>query len=83
MDIKAKSKASAFSGPSVLSYLVGKCFPYSTEKYEYRVCPFDNITQHEKVWHSSAYNGVIGIWKQWTLNNNSFDSLMFSDGDDW
>ena len=78
-----KSSASNFTGPTQLLYLVGQCFSYSSDKYEYRVCPFDNITQHEKVWHSGAYNGVIGVWKEWVLKNNSFDSLIFTDGDDW
>jgi N-acetylglucosamine-1-phosphate transferase gamma subunit len=80
----AKTHASNFSGPSDLEHLLGKCFLYSNDKYNYRVCPFDNVTQHEKLWQGfNGYNGIIGIWKEWKIINNSFDSLMYYSGDDW
>jgi hypothetical protein len=78
-----KANASNFSGPLILKQLVGKCFYHNTVKYHYRVCPFRNVTQHELSWHSNGYRGVIGVWKQWLIKNNSFDSLLFTDGDKW
>ena len=83
MSIRAKTVASDFSGPSHLSYLLGKCFTHSSDKYEYKVCPFDNITQHERVVSSGAYSGVIGVWKEWVVKNMTFDALLFENGDDW
>lgn len=31
--------------------------------YEYRVCPFDNVTQHDL---KGSYNGILGVWGSWT-----------------
>jgi len=82
-DMKStKTLASNFSGPNDLRHLLGKCYLYSSDKYNFRVCPFDNITQHEKL-HTNGYNGVIGVWKEWKVVNNTFDSLMYYNGDDW
>ncbi|XP_054153901.1 N-acetylglucosamine-1-phosphotransferase subunit gamma-like [Oppia nitens] len=81
-DLKAKSQPSVFSGPEEIQYLLDMCFVYSTDKYDYRLCPFKNMTQHERPQTVHSYNGVIGVWKQWSVVNNSFDRLVFTDGDD-
>ncbi|CAG2170546.1 unnamed protein product [Oppiella nova] len=80
----AKGEPTPYAGPQELRYLLGKCFIYSADKYDYRVCPFHNVTQHERVWTSggTAYNGIIGLWKEWTVTNHSFDALVYYGGDD-
>ena len=50
--------------PSELQGLRGTCVSYVTTDghYEYRVCPFDNVTQHDL---KGTYNGILGVWGSW------------------
>ena len=34
-------------GPAALTSLQGQCFPFTMDRYEYKVCPFANVTQKE------------------------------------
>jgi len=58
---------SPFSGPDSLSFLSGSCFTSSFDRYEYTVCPFQNVTQRR----TSAMKPVlIGLWGEWKTTNS-------------
>ncbi len=44
------------------------------------VCPFKNITQLEQTVYK-PYTGVLGVWYEWDIKNNSFISLKMLNGD--
>ncbi|XP_015784587.1 N-acetylglucosamine-1-phosphotransferase subunit gamma-like [Tetranychus urticae] len=71
-----------FSGPSALRLLENQCFTYLDELYQYRFCPFRNVTQHETTSNWSRFEGVLGIWSgEWSIGNNTFLSMKYRDGD--
>ena len=51
------------SGPQSLQFLSKYCFSKSHERWEYKICPFDKITQ-QRTMGSSKIN-VIGTWSHW------------------
>lgn len=57
--------SSPFSGPESLMVLLNECFTTSHDKYEYRVCPFHNITQKRIV--GNAWN-LLGTYSNWFDN---------------
>ena len=58
---------SAFSGPDSLSFLSGSCFTSSFDRYEYTLCPFQNVTQRR----TTAMKPVlIGLWGEWKTTNS-------------
>lgn len=74
---------SDFAGPPALRSLYGQCFPDVIGDYEWRVCPFDNVTQHQVnsgAWNS--FNGIIGVWKSYDVENDTLSHLTFEHGDD-
>ncbi|XP_067933835.1 N-acetylglucosamine-1-phosphotransferase subunit gamma-like [Watersipora subatra] len=73
---------SSFSGPEHLRRLTGRCFTKTLEKYEYEFCPFVNITQKEvgtNTWN--PYQGILGVWQEWKIKDNKFESMMMLMGD--
>ena len=50
-------------------------------RYEYRFCPFDNVTQHDIQASWNAYNGVLGIWHSWEVADGRLDQQSFKEGD--
>ncbi|XP_067136717.1 N-acetylglucosamine-1-phosphotransferase subunit gamma-like [Centruroides vittatus] len=77
----ARTKPSNFSGPLQFKTLVGQCFNLTNDQYRYVLCPFYNFTQHEMALRWNAYQGILGIWKEWEIENNTFTAMIYSKGD--
>ncbi|TWW81423.1 N-acetylglucosamine-1-phosphotransferase subunit gamma [Takifugu flavidus] len=50
-------------------------------KYKYEFCPFHNVTQHEQIFRWNAYSGILGIWQEWEITNNTFTGMWMREGD--
>ncbi|XP_040923053.1 N-acetylglucosamine-1-phosphotransferase subunit gamma [Toxotes jaculatrix] len=72
---------SSVSGPVHLHRLAGKCFSLTESTYKYEFCPFHNVTQHEQSFRWNAYSGILGIWQEWEIANNTFTGMWMRDGD--
>ncbi|BFY99693.1 hypothetical protein BsWGS_02733 [Bradybaena similaris] len=70
-----------FSGPPHFKRLLGRCFSSVINDYKYKLCPFSNITQHEQGIHWNPYKGVLGVWQEWEVVNNTFVAMVMRDGD--
>ncbi|XP_067234074.1 N-acetylglucosamine-1-phosphotransferase subunit gamma [Chanodichthys erythropterus] len=79
--LQAKISPSPVSGPSHLHKLAGKCFNYIEATYKYVFCPFHNVTQHEQSFRWNAYSGILGIWQEWEIENNTFTGMWMREGD--
>ncbi|KAI4876460.1 hypothetical protein NFI96_034184 [Prochilodus magdalenae] len=79
--LQARVKPSPVSGPPHLFRLAGKCFSYIESTYKYEFCPFHNVTQHEQSFRWNAYSGILGIWQEWEIQNNTFTAMWFREGD--
>lgn len=79
--LKLKVQPANFSGPPHFRRLVGRCFNAVIKDYKYKYCPFFNLTQHEQGSNWNPYNGVLGVWQEWTVENNTFISMEMKDGD--
>ncbi|XP_044513042.1 N-acetylglucosamine-1-phosphotransferase subunit gamma [Gracilinanus agilis] len=79
--LQAKRNPSAVSGPAHLFRLSGKCFSLVESTYKYEFCPFYNVTQHEQTFRWNAYSGILGIWDEWEIFNNTFTGMWMRDGD--
>ncbi|XP_013412255.1 N-acetylglucosamine-1-phosphotransferase subunit gamma isoform X1 [Lingula anatina] len=77
-----KVKPANFSGPPHLKRLYGKCFEKLDENYRYEFCPFINLTQHELALRWNPYSGILGIWEEWEIKNNTFIAMLMKNGDD-
>ncbi|XP_075756107.1 N-acetylglucosamine-1-phosphotransferase subunit gamma isoform X1 [Pelodiscus sinensis] len=69
------------SGPAHLFSLAGKCFSFVESTYKYEFCPFHNVTQHEQTFRWNAYSGILGIWHEWEIYNNTFVGMWMREGD--
>uniref|UniRef100_A0A3B1IZS2 N-acetylglucosamine-1-phosphate transferase subunit gamma n=1 Tax=Astyanax mexicanus TaxID=7994 RepID=A0A3B1IZS2_ASTMX len=79
--LQARVKPSPVSGPPHLARLAGKCFSYIESTYKYEFCPFHNVTQHEQSFRWNAYSGILGIWHEWEIHNNTFSVMWMREGD--
>ncbi|KAH3860807.1 N-acetylglucosamine-1-phosphotransferase subunit gamma-like [Dreissena polymorpha] len=79
--LKMRVKPSNFSGPALFSRLNGKCFTKTDESYKYEFCPFSNITQHEQSLRWNPYSGILGVWQEWEIENNTFIAMVMRQGD--
>ncbi|XP_056153416.1 N-acetylglucosamine-1-phosphotransferase subunit gamma [Lampris incognitus] len=79
--LQPKVTPSPVSGPTHLHRLAGKCFSYIESTYKYEFCPFHNVTQHEQSFRWNAYNGILGIWQEWEIANNTFTGMWMREGD--
>uniref|UniRef100_A0A667YBL6 N-acetylglucosamine-1-phosphate transferase subunit gamma n=1 Tax=Myripristis murdjan TaxID=586833 RepID=A0A667YBL6_9TELE len=79
--LQPKVPPSPVSGPSHLHRLAGKCFSFIESTYKYEFCPFHNITQHEQSFRWNAYSGILGIWQEWDISNNTFTGMWMREGD--
>uniref|UniRef100_A0A8D2PLT6 N-acetylglucosamine-1-phosphotransferase subunit gamma n=1 Tax=Zosterops lateralis melanops TaxID=1220523 RepID=A0A8D2PLT6_ZOSLA len=70
-----------FLGPAHLFRLAGKCFSFVESTYKYEFCPFHNVTQHEQTFRWNAYSGILGIWHEWEIDNNTFVGMWMREGD--
>ncbi|XP_047694422.1 N-acetylglucosamine-1-phosphotransferase subunit gamma isoform X1 [Prionailurus viverrinus] len=79
--LQPKRDPSPLSGPAHLFRLSGKCFSLVESTYKYELCPFHNVTQHEQTFRWNAYSGILGIWHEWEISNNTFRGMWMRDGD--
>ncbi|KAK2855429.1 hypothetical protein Q7C36_007298 [Tachysurus vachellii] len=79
--LQGRVSPSPISGPSHLFRLAGKCFSYTEAMYKYDFCPFHNVTQHEQSFRWNAYSGILGIWHEWEIENNTFIAMWMREGD--
>ncbi|XP_069503305.1 N-acetylglucosamine-1-phosphotransferase subunit gamma [Ambystoma mexicanum] len=79
--LQPKMQPSPVSGPSHLLRLAGRCFNFVESTYKYDFCPFHNVTQHEQSFRWNAYSGILGIWHEWEIENNSFVGMWMREGD--
>ncbi|XP_070707944.1 N-acetylglucosamine-1-phosphotransferase subunit gamma [Pempheris klunzingeri] len=79
--LQPKVTPSPVSGPAHLHRLAGKCFSFTESTYKYEFCPFHNLTQHEQSFRWNAYSGILGIWQEWEIVNNTFTGMWMRDGD--
>ncbi|XP_030622970.1 N-acetylglucosamine-1-phosphotransferase subunit gamma isoform X3 [Chanos chanos] len=79
--LQARVSPAPVSGPPHLLRLAGKCFSYTESMYKYEFCPFHNVTQHEQTFRWNAYNGILGIWQEWEIENNTFTAMWMREGD--
>ncbi|XP_039102737.1 N-acetylglucosamine-1-phosphotransferase subunit gamma [Hyaena hyaena] len=79
--LQPKRDPSPLSGPAHLFRLAGKCFSLVESTYKYELCPFHNVTQHEQTFRWNAYSGILGIWHEWEISNNTFRGMWMRDGD--
>ncbi|KAL7635673.1 UNVERIFIED_CONTAM: hypothetical protein RMT77_013490 [Armadillidium vulgare] len=77
---KIKTNPSTFSGPQQFKALMGLCFPYLDDKYKFKFCPFQNVTQEEVTATYEPFKGVLGVWGEWVIVNNSFKAMQFLGG---
>jgi len=81
-NLEAKSQPNPYVGPEHLKVLLGTCFTHVDNGYKYRLCPFHNITQHEISNRWNPYNGVLGVWKEWSIDPPlHYHSMVFLDGE--
>ncbi|XP_047667023.1 N-acetylglucosamine-1-phosphotransferase subunit gamma isoform X2 [Tachysurus fulvidraco] len=79
--LQGRVSPSPISGPPHLFRLAGKCFSYTESMYKYDFCPFHNVTQHEQSFRWNAYSGILGIWHEWEIENNTFIAMWMREGD--
>ncbi|ESN90761.1 hypothetical protein HELRODRAFT_189974 [Helobdella robusta] len=80
--IKSTAQPSNVSGPEHLLLLKDKCFNTTIHSYMYVLCPFKNATQVEQSLKWNAYKGVIGVWKEWKIVENTFVEMLMDGGDE-
>ncbi|XP_034716872.1 N-acetylglucosamine-1-phosphotransferase subunit gamma [Etheostoma cragini] len=79
--LQPKVTPSPVSGPTHFHQLAGKCFSLTESTYKYEFCPFHNVTQHEQSFRWNSYSGILGIWQEWEIANNTFTGMWMRDGD--
>ncbi|XP_069341819.1 N-acetylglucosamine-1-phosphotransferase subunit gamma [Eulemur rufifrons] len=79
--LQPKREPAPVSGPEHLFRLAGKCFSLVESTYKYEFCPFHNVSQHEQTFRWNAYSGILGIWQEWEITNNTFSGMWMRDGD--
>lgn len=59
-------------GPEDLYFLNGRCFDTTVGRFDYSVCPFQNITQRRSIGQRGST--LIGVWGYWlsSASNSSF-----------
>ncbi|XP_059162503.1 N-acetylglucosamine-1-phosphotransferase subunit gamma-like [Physella acuta] len=80
-NLKLRVQPANFSGPAHLRRLIGRCFISIIADYKYKFCPFSNVTQHEQGLHWNPYQGVLGVWQEWEIINNTYVAMVMRDGD--
>eukprot|EP00942_MAST-04A_sp_MAST-4A-sp1_P002161 g2161.t1 len=73
------------STPSDFLHLDGKCFSENIGRYEYKVCPFRNITQLDKQTTWNPFYGILGLWGNWKdedieNSEDAFKVQVYNDG---
>lgn len=63
----ASREPRAFSGPEAFRPLLGQCWTTSSGGYEYKLCPFQNVTQKAVGRTHNLFHGILGSVDTWTL----------------
>ncbi|XP_064402305.1 N-acetylglucosamine-1-phosphotransferase subunit gamma-like [Halichondria panicea] len=69
------------SGPDHFQKLNGECFKGKEKGYEYTVCPFQNVTQKEERSSWNSFHGVLGVWHEWIIENDTLIGMHFTVGE--
>lgn len=78
--LQLRMKPGNFSGPDHLKSLFGRCFKHRDPKYEYILCPYQNITQEDIQAYYEPYRGVLGVWLDWIIEDNKFVAWNMVEG---
>ncbi|XP_064102654.1 N-acetylglucosamine-1-phosphotransferase subunit gamma-like [Macrobrachium nipponense] len=78
--LQLRMKPGNFSGPDHLKSLLGRCFKHRDPKYEYILCPYQNITQEDIQAYYEPYRGVLGVWLDWIIEDNKFVAWNMIEG---
>lgn len=79
--LKLRVMPANFSGPAHFKRYDGKCFSKIDDSYRYDFCPFHNVSQHEQTFRWNPYQGVLGVWQEWEIENYTFTAMMYREGD--
>lgn len=79
--LKLNVRPNIFVGPSQFKEIHGICFEKVIGEYLYNICPFNNVTQHEQKFRWNQFNAVMGVWREWIIENNTFVGLSMPNGD--
>lgn len=80
--LQPKVPPSKFSGPEHFKYFKNKCYTLLETDYKYELCLFDNVTQHERTLRWNPYSGILGMWTEWKIENNTFVAMLMKNGED-
>lgn len=56
-------------GPESLYFLNGHCFSKTSGRFDYTICPFQNVTQRRSIGQRGST--LIGVWGDWLTTINS------------
>ena len=59
-DPVASRAAAAFTGPELFRPLLGRCWTTTSGVYEYKLCPFHNVTQKTVGRTYQQFHGILG-----------------------
>lgn len=69
-----------YYGPQSLYFLSKSCFKESIDRFEYDICPFQNITQKRINGHKTHLLGVWGYWDNEDDAHKVYDKMVYSKG---
>ncbi|KAL5496744.1 hypothetical protein EMCRGX_G013098 [Ephydatia muelleri] len=76
-----RTQPASISYPSHLFSLAGECFSTTEKGYKYTVCPFFNVTQKEMGAGWNKFEGVLGVWREWIIENDTISGMQFVMGE--
>lgn len=79
--LKMRVKPSNFSGPPHLRRFENHCYEKEITGYKYGFCPFSNVTQHEQSYRWNPFEGILGVWQEWEIQDNKFVAMVMREGD--
>lgn len=88
-DLEDTADPDSLCGPEDLYFLSGSCFSKSIGRFDYSICPFQNITQRRSIGQRS--HTLIGVWGSWApqanisidsngYHNEEFTTMRYVDG---
>ncbi|OQV25299.1 putative N-acetylglucosamine-1-phosphotransferase subunit gamma [Hypsibius exemplaris] len=82
--LSPRTPPAEFTGPEHFRSLIGTCFTLQKANFQYKLCPFQNITQKETVYSlgRSKFHGILGVWHDWIVQDFRFSGWKMLHGDD-
>ncbi|XP_055328298.1 N-acetylglucosamine-1-phosphotransferase subunit gamma-like isoform X2 [Paramacrobiotus metropolitanus] len=73
----------AFTGPDHFRLYDGRCYTLEKSNFEYKICPFQNITQRETSYAVGRKRAtrIIGIWYDWIIEEGNFAGWNMQNGE--